>query len=499
MTDRRRRIPRVRVLRISALVVLVLIGALGVRWWLRQEKRSHFVSVGEKGFELEGAHFFPLALNYMLTKRLVGDSLWIGPSMDYPDSADISTGPATDMHDLRAHMELIRELGFNTVRLVGCSDVVEREGRAYLPFRDMYKEDKYYAVDSVDIRRRYLDALVQVLAIVREAGLKVVLHVGIMPTQPSTEDHFITVADRLSDDNTILAYDLFNEPLYFDPVWRDKSEVNVIGERWRALMREHAPWQLWTIGLANLREFLEWDPSIINADFISFHPYEHEPQQVLNELYYYKEHCPKPWIVGETSIPADNDSVPYADQLEFAKSTLRQAVACGAWGYSWWQFKDVDWHRFHPNFMGVLNREGKTRTRSGALVAGSVKPVGEAFHAFDPSEPVGESTCPSNYFNWTPGSGYRLAGRITNKEGQGIGNGIVMAWNQDWSALCNTVTHPDGRFELVTDIPLAHWTASAPNHTRIQGELDNMKPDPLHGGLKQELGDLVLWIAPLRE
>lgn len=491
--------PRALPLRIIALALLVGLAFLGGRWWVRHEKRSQFVSMGEKGFRLEGRPFFPLAVNYMLAKRLVDDSLWIGPSMDYPDSNAIPSTPTADLEDLRAHMELIREMGFNTVRLVGGSDVIEREDRPYLPIRSLKKEDGYIALDSANTRERYLKALAGVLAIVREAGLKAVLHIGIKPGMQSTEEHFVHVAERFKDDNTILAYDLFNEPLYFDPLWREKSEVNAIGEHWRALMREHAPWQLWTLGLANLREFLEWDPAIINADFFSFHPYEHEPLQVVNELYYYARHCPKPWVVGETSIPADNDSVPYVDQTRFAERTLRQAMACGAWGYSWWQFKDVEWHAFHPDFMGLVNRSGETRTGSGRIVHGSVKPVAQVFRGFDPGAPPGECACAENYFNWTPGHANRLTGRLVDKEGKGIGDGIVMAWNADWSSLRNTVTRPDGTFDLITDLPLAHWTASAPNRTRAMGEVDKLLPDPVNGGLTHALGEIQLWIAPLGE
>lgn len=158
-----------------------------------------------------------------------------------------------------------------------------------------------------------------------------------------------------------MAYDLFNEPLYFDvPHHRPKEEVHEVVKRWRQLVRKHAPHQLVTIGLVGVPEVFAWDPAILDVDFISFHPYEYEPDQVRNEIHWYGQHVEKPWIVGETAIPADNDSVPYADQLEFARKTLAQTVACGGIGYSWWQFKDVHWGKFHADHMGVVNREGWT-------------------------------------------------------------------------------------------------------------------------------------------
>lgn len=493
------RMSRSRARAAGAVLLMVVIGSLSLRWWQRHEKRSHFVSIGDHGFELNGRPFFPLAVNYVIAKRLVCDSMWLGTCIDYPDSMLIPLTPGPDHADLRAHLELAREMGFNTVRLVGCSNVLEREGRPYMPFYRFNLRDSLFALDSAGMRERYLDAFADMLDIVRGSGLKAIVHVGVVPNQPATEEHFVCLARRFANDTTILAWDLYNEPLYFDPLWREKSEVNAIGDHWRALMREHAPWQLWTLGLANMREFLEWDPTIINADFFSFHPYEHEPEQVLNELYYYAHHCPKPWIVGETAISADNDSVPYSEQLGFARSTLRQSVACGAWGYSWWQFKDVDWHRFDPNFMGVLNREGTTRTRSQRLVEGTVKPLAEAFQEFDPSAPAGTCECPANYFNWTGGQAYRFTGRLLDEHGAPVTDGIVMAWSPDWAQLRNTVTHPDGTFELVTDIPIAHWTASAPGRTRASGEVDHLVPDTVRGGQVHAQGDVELWTAPLGE
>ena len=485
-------LPRTSAFRIVAVALLLLVAVLALREWRIHTDRQHFVTVGESGFELEGRPFFPLAVNYILTKRLMHDSVWLGPSIDYPDSMLIPMTPTEDLEELRGHMELVREMGFNTVRLVGTSDVRERDGRPIMPFRSHYKEDRWYALDTSDLRSRYLDGLEGVLDIIHEAGLKAIVHIGVMPLQPSTEEHFIQVAERFANDPTILAYDLFNEPLYFDTLWRDKSEVRAVSAHWRELMREHAPSQLWTIGLANLREVLEWDPTIIDADFFSFHPYEHEPLQVLNELYFYSRHCPKPWIVGETAIPADNDSIPYSEQRDFALNTLRQAMACGAWGYSWWQFKDVDWHRFHPNFLGVVSRHGATRTASGRSVHGSVKPIAEVFRSFDPSGPKATCECPANYFNWTPGNANRLIGRMLDEDGNGIDNGVIMAWSQWWDKLANTVTRSDGTFELVTDIPLAHWTMSAPGRIRIHGEVDRLVPDAVRGGLTHALGDTLL-------
>ncbi|MBK6774929.1 MAG: hypothetical protein IPG74_03445 [Flavobacteriales bacterium] len=141
------------------------------------------------------------------------------------------------------------------------------------------------------------------------------------------------------------------------------------------------------------------------VDFISYHPYEYEPDQVRNELRWYHNTIEVPWIVGETAIPADNDSVPYAEQRAFAEKTLLQSRACGAIGYSWWQYQDVKWGRFHADYMGVLNRDSVTRTASGALVNGTVKPVAEAVRSSTHGPIQGECVCLPNYLNYSNWAG----------------------------------------------------------------------------------------------
>ena len=145
-----------------------------------------------------------------------------------------------------------------------------------------------------------------------------------------------------------------------------KQDAIAIAQHWHDLVRKHAPYQLYTVGLTGIRETFEFDPNLLRADFISFHPYEYEPDQVRNELTWYNRNMDVPWIIGETAIPADNDSVPYETQRLFAKKVMEQSRACGSEGFSWWQYKDVVWNEFHPSFMGVLNREGVTRTASGS-------------------------------------------------------------------------------------------------------------------------------------
>lgn len=159
------------------------------------------------------------------------------------------------------------------------------------------------------------------------------------------------------------------------------------------IFREHAPNHLSTIGLTGIREVFEWDPNILSFDFISFHPYEYEPNQVLNELYWYGKYVTVPWIIGETSFPAENDSVKYEDQNKFAIKTLDQTCNCGGIGYSWWQYKDVKWGSYHSDYMGILNWKNTTVNEKGNVVFGTVKPLENVFKTYLPKKIQGIVFC----------------------------------------------------------------------------------------------------------
>jgi len=212
---------------------------------------------------------------------------------------------------------------------------------------------------------------------------------------------------------------------------------------------------------------------LMGVDFISFHPYEYEPEQVRNEISWYGKYIRKPWVIGETSLPADNGKVSYVMQKSFAEKTLSQAIACGASGYSWWQFKDVDWKTYHAKNMGVLQLQGLTRMSDGRLVNGKAKPVGNVFKSFSLSS-YGGSNCEllPNYFNYSVNEKPRLStlsGRIVNEKNEGLEGGVVMAWNHEHTRMFHTITRKDGSFELVAPFIFVHWIASVTGYTTQEG------------------------------
>ncbi len=451
-----------------------------------------FVKMVDGAFVVHDKPFFPIAINYIVSCWSDDGDLWAGPGKDYA-RIDPEARPTKELciKALKADMELIREAGFNTVRLVGIGEIArDREGY-WLPSYTIRDADTLVELAPDDTR--YSDALKGVLEIAREAGLRSILLVTVHADVPATTSHFEWVADHLANDTSILAFDLFNEPLYFDGPERPKRVAAEIAKHWHDLMRDHAPNHLYTIGLTGIRETFEFDPNILGADFISFHPYEYEPDQVRNEMRWYHTNVDVPWIVGETSIPADNDSVTYEEQRQFAVNTMKQSRACGAVGYSWWQYQDVAWGRYHADYMGMLDRVGITRTKSGAEVKGTPKPVMKTLTEFDPWADPGECICLPNYLNYSEGKVSKITGRLIDEHGDPINEGTIMAWNEHWTASYHTTSGPDGRFDLRGTFYFNHWMVSATRHGMERGDCEPVAfkrgPDGIPA---YELGDIVV-------
>jgi len=305
-------------------------------------------------------------------------------------------------------------------------------------------------------------------------------------------DEFLQLFSRhFKNNSTLFAIDFYNEPLYFDKIGRKKREVFDIVNRWQNIVKKSNHHTLTTIGLVGVREVFEWDPNILNVDFISFHPYNHEPNQVLNEIYWYGKYVNKPWIIGETAIPADNDSITYDEQKTFALQTINQTYNCGGLGYSWWQFKDVDWKNYHANFMGILNTKGQTFVSDADIsVDGTPKPLIKVIQSFDSRKKKKPCVCLNNYYNYSQSKPCKIVGFLVDKKNnKPIQGGVVMAWNKNWTESHHTITKANGEFTLLCDFQPYHWVASATKYVHIEAGfkdknqfvyyLDTLKIDPL--------------------
>jgi hypothetical protein len=456
------------------LFLILLCGSGYLFFLLKAEKREPSVKLHNRQFLLNGKPFFPVALNYLVSMQFDGQNIWPFSSSDYQVNQSKITDKKTALHQLQAEFTLIRDMGFNTVRVVGIGEPsIDEQGDGHL---EIYVLNSQGKGASVELRKdssiqMYLNAVEDLFNTAHKAGLQVIYLVRLRPQFASTHYLLRKFCKRFKDHPALMAIDIYNEPLYFDQPEKLKDEIYGIVQNWRKIIRTYAPQKLVTIGLVGIREVFRWDPNILDVDFISYHPYEYEPEQVRNELYWYGKHTRKPWIIGETSIPADNDSVPYSEQAAFARKTLRQALACGASGYSWWQYKDVNWQKYHASYMGLVNRQGFTLNSKADTVDGSVKPAGWTFKEPLPERSSLQCLQLPNYENYSDSHAFRLNGKVTDEQGRGINGAVVLAWNEFWSHSYHTVTKSDGSFELLGSYPFFHWIASATDYTMVRGDV----------------------------
>ena len=379
-----------------------------------------YVGLQDGHFVLDGEEWFPKMLNYKAFIRRVGDSLEVVPA-DYYHGRSIEE-----------HFDTIASWGFNAIRI--CLDVLDGDMDSCAMFR----------------------ATRRVIQKADSAGLKVMLLIK-TPFDPYWQSYTKGLLRHLADLPALWAYDFFNEPLYFDPEpERDKMDATRLVSQWRHWVRRYAPHQLFTIATAEPIEVFEWDPAMLPVDFIEMHTYH--PLRVFSEMWWYSHYCGKPWIVGETGLPVDNDSVPYEWQEQFMWDTYRFAKINNAIGFGWWEFQDN----------GLSDCNGKRKPavnlvwHLGKICLG----VGVDSDGFPPT----------NYRNMLAYSNIRLNGKVVDETtGKPVEGAVIRGWNDDWSVGMNTYTDSNGRFTLYSNDYNVHFEVSAPKMSKQKFDRHNLK------------------------
>lgn len=379
-----------------------------------------FVSIANGFFSIDGDAWFPKMLNYKAELREVGGKVAVMPVPWY-------TGGS-----LREHFDTIASWGFNSVRI--CLDAP-------------YDYDDKAMIDAVRCAVLQADS----------AGLRVMLLV-----HPPLDKRWRAYTERLmrtlADLPALWAYDLMNEPLYFDPEpRRDKCDAASIVCQWRKMVRKNAPHQLFTVATAEPIEVFEWDPSMLPVDFVEMHTYH--PLRVQAEMWWYSHHCGKPWMVGETGLPADGDSVSYEAQISFMFFTYRYAKIHGACGYGWWEFQDCpQGPNFEARYTGLRDRNGKAKPAATLLKPWLCLGVG-----------LDEDwQYPVNYWNMLAYNNVSVVGRVVDTCGNAVRGAVIRGWNEDWSVGMNTFGDTAGRFRLVSNDICTHFEISAPGYSNVK-------------------------------
>ncbi|MFZ4739847.1 MAG: hypothetical protein ACOYLE_01640 [Bacteroidales bacterium] len=429
--------------------------------------RTDFIYLDGKTFNHKGKDFFPIMLNYVVSFRNIENEYLLSPIKEYENPEIFETNTKDSLEtQIRGHLQLIKEMGFNSIRLV--FDRVNNDSLKY-----------YYPCDNqkLYLKKDYgiiFDGLEKFLKIVAEYDIKVMLLIKAPVENIDLERFTACLLEKFQNNTCIFSYDFFNEPLYFDQVQlpndkqnRKKEDAYKIVWKWKRMMTEYAPNQLFTIGFSEPIEVFEWDPEMLPVDFISFHTYN--PLRVANEIYWYSKYTSKPWMVGETALPADGDSISYDEQKQFIKEVYRWIVDCGGSGLGWWEFQEIPNTHFEAQYTGILNHKGITITKDGKYkIQGSVKPAVEEianFNEYKPKLPF----CMVNYYNMLGYNNFVLCGKIINSiDGKPIEGAVIRGWNESWAIGINTFTNEKGEFTLYSNDICVHFEISAPKMNKLK-------------------------------
>lgn len=447
---------------ILTLIIITIITACKHTKKKQDLSKTDFIYLDGKTFMHKNEKFFPIMLNYAVCFRKIENDYYISPIKEYenPDIFETNTKSSLE-NQIKGHLQLIKEMGFNTIRLA---------------FDRAYTDNEKYFYPAANNKRLslskdyniILNSLENFLKLVTEADLKIMILIK-APVENQELEHFSKLLiKRFKDNPTIFAYDFFNEPLYFDqsqlpPVKqvRKKEDAFKIVTKWKQMMNQYAPNQLLTIGFSEPIEVFEWDPEILPVDFIAFHTYH--PLRVPNEIYWYSKYTSKPWMIGETALPADGDSITYEEQRQFMKEVYRRVVDCGGSGLGWWEFQEAPSGNFEAKYTGILNHKGITKTKDGKYsIIGSVKPAANEISNFKNYKTTGNCNCMNNYYNMLGYNNFIIKGTIINKiDNKPIEGAVIRGWSEYWSIGMNTYSNENGEFTLYSNEKCIYFEISA--------------------------------------
>ncbi len=429
-----------------------------------------FVYIENNHFIDDEKEFFPIMLNYIVNIRKINDEYVITSLKEYekPQKLEGNTKDSA-LTVLKGHLTLLKELGFNSIRLVGFDRISLNNNIPQInTFTPEFKKIKIS--ENYDV---IFECINQFVKIADELDLKIMFLLRGPIDNSELKDFTIALLEEFNDNPTIFAYDFFNEPLYFDNSdldygerHRTKKSAYKVVNKWRNLMDKYAPNQLMTIGFSEPLEVFEWDPSILPVDFVAFHTYH--PLRVPNEIYWYSKYVNKPWMIGETSLPADNDSISYFEQKQFLTEVYKKIVNCGGMGIGWWGFQDVSWGSFEHDYTSIMNRKGQTKTNDGKyFINGTLKPVAYEFAKLKDYKSNDDCKKMPNYYNILGYHNYVINGKIIDKKnGKPIEGAVIRGWTKWWKIGANTFSNEKGEFTLYSNKEFTHFEISAPGMSR---------------------------------
>lgn len=453
---------------------------------------SNYISMDGKIFKDGKTDFYPIVMNYSMdvhSKRNDSTIAFIasprsGYHPDYGNEPNKSMDPWRQNSEkllpiIDAHFASIKDMGFNALRITGFTSTdAHNNGKGFHTWSKIDISNS--AEGNKNIKEGMLPQLKKILALAEKNKLRVILLLSAVETQSDNQLNFYSkVAEGLKNEKALMAYDFYNEPLYFDKGNYTKKETKAFVESYNKAVKNASPQHLTTIGLSHYKIVSEWDPELMDVDFLSFHLYPYwsknldKLERFEAKFYWISQNITKPWIIGETGLNTAEGCDPlnwswgnYDDQLEFMSYSLKLNRMAGASGYSWWSFQDM---RFPPGKIegtcnvtdyGLVNRKPGTYINSkGKKILGNLKHKNEDLpfsdfinnHPYEPNFWESPIKPDKVYYNIDYSPSENMAkGKIIKENGTPVANAIVTINNTVSGSKYATFTKPDGSFEIKT-------------------------------------------------
>ena len=219
---------------------------------------------------------------------------------------------------------------------------------------------------------------------------------------------------------TLMAYDLFNEPGFCWAYWSrwpyvgdgepTKEHVCQSFRMWYNSIKSIDQNYLITVGGWADGDIFDFDPNILALDFYSLHiypeprsfegtdpveKYQNQINRIKGRYYWCKNNISLPWIIGETGFQAnDLGGQGFIDgselqQQQYAFETLNDVWKCEGSGYSWWTYQDEFFNPWSYAYFGIItNGEVPNNVRE--------KPVSQVFENFPDPVPSCNCECPED-------------------------------------------------------------------------------------------------------
>ncbi len=416
---------------LQLLAVLVLAPGLTSR-----AQNNGFVSLEGRQFMVDGQPFYPRVINYemefVIDAQLPHDpndvfvscSSWYGSGPFW----GFNCSNAQDCEaDIIEQFDLIAAMGYNTIRIVhfalpfftvnaNNAQKLKLDVRTYPGYVNPYDSPHELVeptfTDPWSARLFYFTR--HIIQLANAHGLKTILLCSDRHISSPVRDldgvalyssYLQRLGDELKDEPGLLAYDLWNEPIFSDPsemmAWT-KGEVCTYVAEWYDALHVNDQDHLVTIGGSGFTELPWWDPSLLKLDFYSAHLYPvpdqvngfdiaNATERVIHELYWLGATSVMPFMIGETGFTADDrtnvtnfldadpahHAWPYhhgseIQQAYFMETTMNRTREFLGSGYSWWNFQNThslgldmapqDPGKFRGGYFGALTFGGDFAT-----------------------------------------------------------------------------------------------------------------------------------------